>query len=114
MTSAEHDDGGRRSLTEQPVQVAVGCDDEEGCLIFADDRLVAVLVRLSRLHEELAGRWYLEVGLGQLEGPSKPTFRDLGTAKEWITRRLTDTAAERQPLLSVLSQIRNSGEKAAD
>jgi hypothetical protein len=38
MTSAEYDDGGRLSLTEQPVQVAVGGDDEEGCLIFADDR----------------------------------------------------------------------------
>jgi hypothetical protein len=63
MTSAEHEDGGHLSLMEQPVQVAVGCDDEEGCLIFADDRLVAVLVRLSQLHEELAGRWYLERGL---------------------------------------------------
>jgi hypothetical protein len=92
MTSAEHDDGGRLSLTEQPVQVAVGGDDEEGCLIFADDRLVAVLVRLSRLHEGLAGRWYLEAGFGRLEGPSKPTFRDLGTAKKWITQHLTSTA----------------------
>jgi hypothetical protein len=89
MTSAKHDDGGRLSLTEQPVQVAVGGDDEEGCLIFADERLVAVLVRL---HERLAGRWYLEVGFGRLEGPSKPTFRDLGTAKKWITQHLTGTA----------------------
>jgi hypothetical protein len=56
MTSAEHDHGDRLFLTEQPVQVGVGCDDKEGCLIFAEDRLVAVLVRLSRLHEELAGR----------------------------------------------------------
>jgi hypothetical protein len=92
MTSAEHDDGGRLSLTEQPVQVAVGGDDEEGCLIFVDDRLVAVLVRLSRLHEGLAGRWYLEAGFGRLEEPSKPTFRDLGTAKKWITQHLTSTA----------------------
>jgi hypothetical protein len=72
MTSAEHDDGGRLSLTEQPVQVAVGGDDEEGCLIFADDRLVAVLVRLSQLHEELAGRWYLEAGFGRLEDHTSP------------------------------------------
>jgi hypothetical protein len=92
MTSAEHDHGDRLSLTEQPVQVAVGGDDEEGCLIFADDRLAAVLVRLSRLHEELAGRWYLEAGFGRLEGPVKPTFGDLGAAREWIARHLTDTA----------------------
>jgi len=92
MTSAEHDPGSGLSLTEQPVQVAVGGDDEEGCLIFAEDRLVAVLVRLSRLHEGLAGRWYLEAGFGRLEGPGKPTFRDLGVAKEWISRHLTGTA----------------------
>jgi hypothetical protein len=92
MTSAEHDHGDRLSLTEQPVQVAVGYDDEEGCLIFTDDRLVTVLVRLSPLHEELAGQWYLEAGFGRLEGPHKPTFRDLGTAKEWITRHLTGLA----------------------
>jgi hypothetical protein len=92
MTVTKRDDGGRLSLTEQPVQVAVGGDDEEGCLIFAEDRLVAVLVRLSRLHEELAGRWYLEAGFGRLEGPGKPTFRDLGVAKEWISRHLTGTA----------------------
>jgi len=81
MTSAEYDDGGRLSLTEQPVQVAAGGDDEGGCLIFADDRLVAALVRLSRLHEELAGRWYLEAGFGRLEGPHKPTFRNLGRCR---------------------------------
>jgi hypothetical protein len=35
MTLTKRDDGGRLSLTERPVQVAVGGDDEEGCLIFA-------------------------------------------------------------------------------
>jgi hypothetical protein len=28
-----------------------------------------------------------------LDGPHEPTFRDLGTAKDWITRHLTATAA---------------------
>jgi hypothetical protein len=92
MTSTEHDHEGRLSLTQQPVRIAVGGDDEEGCLVFANDELVAVLVRLSRLHEELAGRWYLEAGFGRLDGPHKPTFRDLGAAREWITRHLTGTA----------------------
>jgi len=31
----------------QPVTVETNAPDEEGCLVFADDRLVAVLVRLS-------------------------------------------------------------------
>jgi hypothetical protein len=92
MTSAGHEHGSRPSLTQQPVRVAVSCDDEEGCLIFADEQLVAVLVSLSRLHEELAGRWYLEAGFGRLEGPEKPTFRELGAAEQWIWERLTEAA----------------------
>ena len=78
MTSAEHDDGGRLSLTEQPVQVAVGGDDEEGCLIFADDRLVAVLIRLSRLHEELAGGGSLRRGLAGWRDQSSRPLEILG------------------------------------
>jgi hypothetical protein len=65
---------GSISLTKQPVRVAAGGGDEEGYLIFAHERLIAVLVRLSQQHEEMAGRWYLEIGFGRLEGPRKPTF----------------------------------------
>src|SRR5688572_29225671 len=43
--------GGRGvTLTFQPVRIAT-CHDEDGRLVFADDRLVAVLVRLSDEHE---------------------------------------------------------------
>jgi hypothetical protein len=59
-------------LTEHPVQVAVGAEDEEGCLIFANDRLVAVLVRLSRRHEEMAGRGILGQGLASWMGLTSP------------------------------------------
>ena len=43
----------------QPVTVETNAPDEEGCLVFADNRLVAVLVRLSHEHGRKAGRWYL-------------------------------------------------------
>jgi hypothetical protein len=86
---------GSISLTKQPVRVAARGGDEEGYLIFAHERLIAVLVYLSQLHEEMAGRWYLEVGLGRLEGPRKPTFKDLEEAEAWITARLTERGQER-------------------
>ncbi len=34
-------------LTIQPAQIEITAVGEDGCLIFADDRLVAVLVHLS-------------------------------------------------------------------
>ena len=54
-------------LTRQSMPVSAGCDDEEGCLVLQGGRLVAVLVKLSALHGDLAGGWYLEAGFGLLD-----------------------------------------------
>ena len=78
----------------QPVRVATG-SDEEGMLVFADDqRLVAVLTRLGDQYEELSGRWFLETGFGQLEGPDHPSFSDLDAAQDWISQRLARQQAQ--------------------
>ena len=75
------------SLSLHPVRVANG-HDEEGMLVFAEDRLLAVLVQLSHEHGVLAGQWYLEVGFGRLDGPNHPTFPDVDAAQAWISERL--------------------------
>ncbi len=71
-------------LTMQRIRVATG-PDEEGALVFADGRLVAVLVRLSALHGSLAGGWFLETGYGRLSGPDHHTFPSLDRALEWMS-----------------------------
>ncbi len=72
----------------QAVRVATG-SDEDGLLVFdPDQRLVAVLVRLSQLHAEVAGQWFLEAGFGRLGGVDHPTFADLDAAQDWIGKRL--------------------------
>lgn len=77
------------SLDLQPVRVETGTDDEEGCLVFADGRLVAVLVRLSDQHDGLAGQWYHEHGFGPaLDEPAHPVFPTLEAAQDWIDERL--------------------------
>jgi hypothetical protein len=89
------------TLVLEPVRVASGAVDEEGCLVVADGRLVAVLVRLSAEHyDEFAGRWYLEAGFGRLNGPEHPTFANLDAAQDWINGRLAHGARRRSgPLL---------------
>jgi hypothetical protein len=67
----------------EPVLVAAG-EDGEGRLAFCDDHLVAVLVRLSTVHGEAAGRWFLEAAFGRLDGPAHPTFASLDEAMAWI------------------------------
>ena len=69
------------ALTIQPVRLGTGDGEEEGRLVFANDRLVAVLVHLSQQYDDLAGLWYLEAGFGPLDGPEHPTFRDLDAGR---------------------------------
>jgi hypothetical protein len=73
-------------LKLEPVLVQTRSDDEEGLLVFADGRLVAVLVRLSDQHDE-AGYWFLEAAFGMRDGHR--TFADLEIAQNWISRELT-------------------------
>jgi hypothetical protein len=70
-------------LEFQPVRVATRSEDQEGVLAFANGQLVAVLVRLSELHADLAGSWFLEAGFGTRE--THLTFRDLDAAEEWLS-----------------------------
>ena len=74
------------TLEMQPTRLAA--DDADGLLVFSDARLVAVLVRLSEIHEDAAGQWFLEAGFGQLDRHKHAVFPDLETAKNWIAERM--------------------------
>ncbi len=74
-------------LTTRPIQVATSKAGDEGCLVLADDVLVAVLVLLSDQYGPEAGRWFLESGYGPADG-AHPTFADLDEAQAWIAGRL--------------------------
>jgi hypothetical protein len=76
-------------LRLQPTPVAA--IDAEGLLVFSDLGLVAVLVRLSELHEEKAGQWFLEAGFGELDRHQCRMFPDLDAAQDWIADHLKIT-----------------------
>lgn len=71
----------------QPVRMAAE-GGGEGRLTYVEDQLVAVLVRLSAMHGEAAGRWFLEAAFGELDGPAHPIFCDLEEAEAWIEAAL--------------------------
>ena len=76
-------------LTLQPIPVATTSADEDGRLVLADGRLVAVLVRLAdAVHEEAQGRWHLEAGFGQCMAAPPMPFADLPEALAWVAARL--------------------------
>jgi hypothetical protein len=75
------------SLTLQPVRVGTG-SDEEGMLVFDDQRLVAVLTHLGDQYDSVSGHWYLEAKFGLLDGLDHPTYADLDAAQESIRQHL--------------------------
>ena len=83
------------TLTLEPVHIQTGSSDEEGRLVFADGRLVAVLVRLSDQHGDVAGHWYYEHGFGPFNGPAHPTFPPLEAAQNYIEQRRRETRRSR-------------------
>ncbi len=76
------------SFTLQPVRVATGFDEEGMLVLDKEQRLVAVLVRLSDENEVAPGQWYLEAGFGRIDGISHLLFSNLDMAQDWIGQRL--------------------------
>lgn len=72
------------TLHLQPVRIATGSDDTESQLVFYDGFLVAILVRLSDLHDADAGNWFLEAVFGRIDPSHLPTFTTLDEAQAWI------------------------------
>jgi len=77
------------NLLLEPARVATSSADEEGQLVFANGRLVAVLVLLAdETHAGRVGSWYLEAGVGLCANETPPTFATIGAALAWVRRQL--------------------------
>ena len=75
-------------IVRQHVRIATGSSDEDGVLLFADGRLVAIVVRLSDpSHGNMRGHWYLEWAFGDSYcAPCPEPFPDVEAAEEWLIR----------------------------
>ena len=80
-----------RGIELQPVRLAVG-EQTVGRLIFYEGWLVGVISRLTEVHGPDAGRWFLEVGFGPLDGLDHPVFEDLHVARQWVSEHLAGSA----------------------
>lgn len=75
-------------LQVQPTKIAAKSADTDGRLVFNQHGLIAVLVCLSEMHGEAAGRWFLEAGFGELEDGTHSSFRDWAAAEAWMCSRM--------------------------
>lgn len=78
-------------VTWQPIRVETGSSEEDGRLVLADGKLVAVLVHLSSEHPQskLQGQWFVEAGFGPIfeKYEAFPTFED---AVAWVRQTVED------------------------
>ncbi len=91
------------NIVQQPVRVDTASDDEQGLLVYAGGRLVAVLVLLqSEAHGSLRGSWCCEAGFGPCDPPAKQVFRTPAEAVAWIRERLAGRLARKSAAGAVL------------
>jgi len=72
-------------LSFQAVILDSSSPDQEGRLVFRDGRLLAVITRLSDIHPELAGRWFVEATFGRVPIVHPPAFETIDEFEGWIT-----------------------------
>ncbi|WP_407519654.1 hypothetical protein [Methylobacterium oryzisoli] len=91
----------RPSIYCQQVLVDTGGADERGCLLFVNERLVAVLVYLEQdedLKPELWGRWFVEAGFGPCQqGNTATTFASTDEAIRWACEQVAQAADRPSP-----------------
>ena len=66
-----------------PVKISV-YGSVEGRLVFVSDCLVAVLVLLGDLHEDNAGKWFLEIAFHEKIISHRRIFGSMTEAESWI------------------------------
>jgi hypothetical protein len=79
-------------LRVENVRIAAGGEarPDEGLLVYGDDALVAILVKLDReLALQTRGTWYLQSGFGPIDDFHHPSFKTVEDTLAWIARRLT-------------------------
>ncbi|MFE1598148.1 hypothetical protein [Methylobacterium sp. ID0610] len=72
-------------LASQAVRIATFTEPEDGLLLFANGRLVAIISQLrNSVSDELAGRWFLEAGFGPCAHRAPEAFDTAGDAERWV------------------------------
>lgn len=69
----------------QPVTLSASTPDDEGMLVLCDDRLVAVISRLSAIHGDREGRWFIEATFRILPLGPEQTFETLGDVELFLS-----------------------------
>jgi len=77
----------------RPILVNTASPDEKGCLVLADNRLVAVLVRVADTGAEQDRKepcgWQMEAGFGRCAVSVPPLFDTLADAVAWMRTQLS-------------------------
>lgn len=84
------------SIKFQPIEVLTNGGFSDGRLVFANGKLIAVLVHVVPSEmgtvDALPEGWYREAGFGPCSdlatGPPPPLFDSLEEARGWIERRI--------------------------
>ena len=72
------------AFTFEDITLDTGGTDERAILVLRDGRVTAILSRLSEMHEELAGHWFVETMFGASPSVHQHVFADPEAFVAWL------------------------------
>jgi hypothetical protein len=72
------------ALSFQPVTLDGTAPDRDATLVFRDGRLLAVLTCLDEIHDDLEGKWFVEVTFGRVPVMHPPVFETIDQFGAWV------------------------------
>jgi hypothetical protein len=71
-------------LTFQAVTLDTDTPDRDAVIVFREGQLLAVLSRLSDIHGELVGQWFVEAMFCETPARRPPVFESVDRFQEWL------------------------------
>jgi hypothetical protein len=72
------------AVSFQETTLDTGDEDDRAVLVMRDGRLAAVLSRLSEMHEEMAGQWFVEALFAPAPDTQRHVFTDPDAFVAWL------------------------------
>jgi hypothetical protein len=72
------------SVSFQEIMLDTGNTDDRAVLVLRNGRLIAVLSQLSEMHDDMAGRWFVEAVFGPTPSTDRHVFDDPTDFADWL------------------------------
>jgi hypothetical protein len=96
------------SMIAEPVRVPTNSGHSPGFLVYANEELLCVVVRIDEQGHAARGRWKISLGLGPCNGETPQPLEYLDEAIRWMVGRYGGCTIREDKIQAIASQMENA------